>query len=101
MRFASQRLCQPALFVRAPCFRFSADQSDSDFQAKSKLSVSDDQLNEAFTKWIAENDVVVFMKGTKKMPQCGFSRFVVVLMQTYGIKEFKDVNVLADEQVRN
>lgn len=41
------------------------------------------------------------MKGTKKMPQCGFSRFVVVLMQTYGVKDFKDVNVLADEQVRN
>ena len=41
------------------------------------------------------------MKGTKKMPQCGFSRFVAVLLQTYGVKEFKDVNVLADEQVRN
>jgi monothiol glutaredoxin len=41
------------------------------------------------------------MKGSKKMPQCGFSRFVVVLLQTYGIKDFKDVNVLADEQVRS
>ncbi len=76
-------------------------ESDKDFQAKSKLAVSDEQLHEAFTKWINENDVVIFMKGTKKMPQCGFSRFVVVLMQTYGVKDFKDVNVLADEQVRN
>ncbi len=41
------------------------------------------------------------MKGTKKMPQCGFSRYVAVLLQTYGVKEFKDVNVLADEQIRN
>jgi glutaredoxin-related protein len=37
------------------------------------------------------------MKGTRKMPSCGFSRFVVVLLNTYGIKEFKDINVLADE----
>ena len=41
------------------------------------------------------------MKGTRKMPQCGFSRFVVVLLNTYGINNFKDVNVLADEQIRS
>lgn len=41
------------------------------------------------------------MKGTKKMPQCGFSRFVAVLFQTYGVKDFKDVNVLTDEAIRN
>ena len=40
------------------------------------------------------------MKGTRKMPQCGFSRFVVVLLNTYGVKQFKDVNVLADENLR-
>ena len=39
------------------------------------------------------------MKGTKKQPQCGFSRFVVVLMNTYGVK-FQDFNVLADETLR-
>ena len=41
------------------------------------------------------------MKGTRKMPQCGFSRFVVVLLQTYGVKNFKDVNVLSDDAIRN
>lgn len=44
--------------------------------------------------------MVVFMKGTKKMPQCGFSRFVVVLLHTYGVKEFHTVNVLQDEMLR-
>ena len=34
------------------------------------------------------------------MPQCGFSRFVVVLLQQYGVGRFKDVNVLADENLR-
>lgn len=82
-------------------FRSFSEQSDSDFQSKAKAPMTNDQLTEQFTKWIDENDVVVFMKGTKKMPQCGFSRFVVVLLQTYGVKEFKDVNVLADEAIRN
>ena len=40
------------------------------------------------------------MKGTRKMPQCGFSRYVVVLLNAYGVKEYKDVNVLADENLR-
>ena len=34
------------------------------------------------------------------MPQCGFSRYVVVLLNAYGVKEYKDVNVLADENLR-
>lgn len=60
-----------------------------------------DQLTEQFDKWINDNDVVVFMKGTRKMPQCGFSRLVVVMLQTYGVKQFKDVNVLADDSIRH
>jgi monothiol glutaredoxin len=40
------------------------------------------------------------MKGTRKMPQCGFSKFVVVLLNAYNVKNFKDVNVLADEKLR-
>ena len=62
--------------------------------------MSNEQLREQISKWVADNQVCVFMKGTKKMPQCGFSRYVVVLLNTYGVKEFKDVNVLADETLR-
>lgn len=76
------------------------DSSDSDFQPKTKAPMNNDQLTEQFDKWIQDNDIVVFMKGSKKMPQCGFSRFVVVLLSTYGIREYKDVNVLADENIR-
>ena len=62
--------------------------------------VSNEQLHKQLTKTIRENDVVVFMKGTRKMPQCGFSRFVCVLLQKEGVKKYRDVNVLADEQLR-
>lgn len=45
------------------------------------------------------NDVVLFMKGTKSMPQCGFSSRVAGVLNYMGV-EFADVNVLADETVR-
>ena len=45
------------------------------------------------------NDVVLFMKGTKAMPQCGFSSRVVGVLNFMGV-EFRDVNVLADEEIR-
>lgn len=48
---------------------------------------------------IAENDVVLFLKGTQKIPQCGFSGTVVAILGRLGV-EFKDVNVLADGELR-
>ena len=48
---------------------------------------------------IENNDVVLFMKGTKSMPQCGFSSRVAGVLNYMGI-EFKDVNVLEDETIR-
>ena len=44
-------------------------------------------------KQIAGNDVVLFMKGTKTMPQCGFSMQVAQILTHLGV-EFKDINVL-------
>jgi monothiol glutaredoxin len=50
-------------------------------------------------KQIAGNDVVLFMKGSKAMPQCGFSMQVAQILNHLGI-DFKDVNVLEDMSVR-
>jgi monothiol glutaredoxin len=49
---------------------------------------------------IDANDVVLFMKGTASMPQCGFSSRVAGVLNYMGV-QFKDVNVLADEGIRN
>lgn len=54
-----------------------------------------DQIKETVTK----NDVVLFMKGTKSMPQCGFSSRVAGVLNFMGV-DFNDVNVLADDQIR-
>ncbi|WP_395540193.1 Grx4 family monothiol glutaredoxin [Neotabrizicola sp. sgz301269] len=48
---------------------------------------------------INKNDVVLFMKGTKMMPQCGFSSRVAGVLNYMGV-EFADVNVLADAEIR-
>ncbi|MGJ8546755.1 MAG: Grx4 family monothiol glutaredoxin [Sulfitobacter sp.] len=48
---------------------------------------------------ISKSDVVLFMKGTKEMPQCGFSSRVAGVLNYMGV-EYTDVNVLADEGVR-
>ncbi|MEP1520029.1 Grx4 family monothiol glutaredoxin [Ascidiaceihabitans sp.] len=48
---------------------------------------------------IGENPVVLYMKGTKEMPQCGFSSRVAGVLNYMGV-DFADVNVLADEALR-
>jgi len=48
---------------------------------------------------VTDNDVVLYMKGTKEMPQCGFSSRVAGVLNFMGV-EFQDVNVLADETIR-
>ena len=48
---------------------------------------------------VAQNEVLLFMKGTPVMPQCGFSAAVVQILSELGVK-FKAVNVLADAEVR-
>jgi monothiol glutaredoxin len=48
---------------------------------------------------VTTHDVVLFMKGTKSMPQCGFSSRVAGVLNFMGV-EFNDVNVLADDEIR-
>jgi len=48
---------------------------------------------------ITDNNVVLYMKGTSQAPECGFSSKVAGILNYMDI-EFKDVNVLADADVR-
>lgn len=54
---------------------------------------------ERIKKEIADNDVVIYMKGTAVFPQCGFSAAVVQILSQLGVA-FKDVNVLDDASIR-
>ena len=55
---------------------------------------------EQIEKDINSNDVVLFMKGSKKIPQCGFSATVVEILRRVGVESYLDVNVLADPEIR-
>ena len=56
-------------------------------------------INLKIKSHISENDVVLFMKGTSQMPQCGFSSRIAGVLNYMGV-EFKDVNVLEDQDIR-
>ena len=56
-------------------------------------------LKETIVKDIQNNQVILYMKGTKDMPMCGFSNSVVQILNHYGV-EYKDVNVLKDPMIR-
>ena len=45
------------------------------------------------------NDVVLFMKGTRDVPQCGFSSRVAGVLNYMGVA-YRDVNVLASDEMR-
>jgi len=59
----------------------------------------DSELKQRIQGMIDSQRVVLFMKGNKMFPQCGFSARVVQLLKEAGA-DFKDVNVLTDPSVR-
>ena len=56
-------------------------------------------INNIITSEIADNEVVLFMKGTPVFPQCGFSSQVVQILSYLGVS-FKGVNVLDNDELR-
>jgi len=51
-------------------------------------------------KTVADNPVVLFMKGTAQFPQCGFSGRAIQILKGCGVKNLVTVNVLEDDDVR-
>ena len=56
-------------------------------------------LKEKIIQDIDNNDIILYMKGTKEMPMCGFSNSVIQILNHYGVK-YKAVNVLEDPMIR-
>jgi monothiol glutaredoxin len=49
---------------------------------------------------VTRNPVVLFMKGTKQAPQCGFSARAIQILQACGVENLVTIDVLADPDVR-
>ena len=63
------------------------------------MTVGTDTAESRIKDTVTSNDVVLFMKGTKSMPQCGFSSRVAGVLNYMGV-QYADVNVLEDEGIR-
>ena len=55
---------------------------------------------ERIKQQVTGNPVVLYMKGTPQMPQCGFSAMAVQVLQACGVHKPYTVNVLADPEIR-
>ena len=56
-------------------------------------------LKEQIINDIQDNPIILFMKGPKDMPMCGFSNSVGQVLNHYG-GEYKDINILEDPNIR-
>ncbi|MEW6496521.1 MAG: Grx4 family monothiol glutaredoxin [Cyanobacteriota bacterium] len=57
------------------------------------------EVKERIDNLVNQNKILVFMKGSKLMPQCGFSNNVVQILNTLGVP-YETVNVLDDYEIR-
>ena len=57
-------------------------------------------IQEQIKEVVTTHRVILFMKGTKQFPQCGFSSRAVQILQAAGCNDFVTVNVLENEAVR-
>ncbi len=56
-------------------------------------------VTEKIGSQIKGNKVILYMKGNREMPQCGFSARVVQILDSYDIM-YETVDVLADPEIR-
>ena len=62
--------------------------------------MSQQAVHDWIRKAVASNDIVLFMKGTKNFPQCGFSSQVAQILGHLGVA-YQDVNVLDSAEIRD
>ena len=56
---------------------------------------------EVIRNQVTANPVVLYMKGSPKFPQCGFSGLAVQILQACGVKDMVAIDVLADPSIRD
>ena len=57
------------------------------------------ELKERIDNLVSQHKILVFMKGNKLMPQCGFSNNVVQILNTLGIP-YETIDILQDYEIR-
>jgi monothiol glutaredoxin len=57
------------------------------------------ELKERIDNLVKQHKILVFMKGNKLMPQCGFSNNVVQILNTLGVP-YETIDILDDQEIR-
>merc|ERR1719440_328954 len=97
MFFSSAAALQMA--ARAPQLRVTAVRMASFDDAVSNLDNIGGDVNSRIEQLVTDNKVMLFMKGNKMFPQCGFSNTAVMILKSI-TPEFETFDVLSDEAVR-
>ena len=63
------------------------------------MIVSEQQIEQEILDSIAQNRIMLFMKGTPDMPRCGFSAQTVACLRDAGA-EFSSIDILPDPRIR-
>ncbi len=58
-------------------------------------------VQSAIKSQVTSNPVVLYMKGSPKFPQCGFSGLAIQILQACGVQNLVAVDVLADPAIRD
>ena len=77
---------------------FTTTQKKKVFALPAKATLGP-ELKTQIDKCVSENKVVLFMKGTKSAPRCGFSNTCVQILQSMNAP-FADVDILSNEDLR-
>ena len=57
-------------------------------------------IHDEIRQIVTSNKVALFMKGSPQIPQCGFSRAVVQILNMHGVRDYAAVDVLEKEEIR-
>jgi monothiol glutaredoxin len=57
-------------------------------------------IKDTITQQVTQNRVVLYMKGTPQLPQCGFSATVAEILKRCGVTSYASFNVLQDDSLR-
>ncbi|CAN6904390.1 unnamed protein product [Brassica oleracea] len=98
LRFASKPTA--SLAVRSNLIKLKpASPRAAKFRCSASSSALTPQLRDTLEKLVNSEKVVLFMKGTRDFPMCGFSNTVVQILKNLNVP-FEDVNILENEMVR-
>ena len=61
--------------------------------------MNEEKIHQQIDQWVKNSKIVLFTKGTKEMPRCGFSAATIQCFQELGAP-FETVDVLADPNLR-